>query len=294
MAKGQSSSDVFKEWFDYIDAQRRVKSVCKPCWEIKYCPYGSLVEQFPLGEQTDKSCRIFGHDCPVFHVAEPFTETKELRNISRTIPRPVQFRVLKRENQVCRQCTNPVRDDDIHFDHIIPWSKGGSSDEHNIQLLCGSCNRKKSDKFEAEHLVSSFRDHVVKPVGVDVLGFLFLLAGFSNDFKHDHDRLPTADDLATELNQGAKTFAEERGATIIQDLHQFFTGRRPEELSAKTFKALRLRWGFDGQRSQKLKAAASKSGIDPMDLMSAEISLIERLGWRVALDAKETKKWLRT
>src|SRR5688572_27117364 len=23
-------------------------SVCKPCWELKYCPYGPLVEQFPL------------------------------------------------------------------------------------------------------------------------------------------------------------------------------------------------------------------------------------------------------
>jgi hypothetical protein len=22
--------------------------VCKPCWELKYCPYGPLVEQFPL------------------------------------------------------------------------------------------------------------------------------------------------------------------------------------------------------------------------------------------------------
>src|ERR1700687_6218253 len=21
---------------------------CKPCWELKYCPYGPLVEQFPL------------------------------------------------------------------------------------------------------------------------------------------------------------------------------------------------------------------------------------------------------
>jgi hypothetical protein len=23
-------------------------SVCKPCWELRYCPYGPLVEQFPL------------------------------------------------------------------------------------------------------------------------------------------------------------------------------------------------------------------------------------------------------
>ena len=22
-------------------------AVCKPCWELKYCPYGSLVEYFP-------------------------------------------------------------------------------------------------------------------------------------------------------------------------------------------------------------------------------------------------------
>src|SRR5689334_19540866 len=27
---------------------RRTRSVCKPCWELKYCPYGPLVEQFPL------------------------------------------------------------------------------------------------------------------------------------------------------------------------------------------------------------------------------------------------------
>ncbi len=30
-------------------------SVCKPCWELKYCPYGSLVEYFPgLNSQDTK------------------------------------------------------------------------------------------------------------------------------------------------------------------------------------------------------------------------------------------------
>lgn len=33
---------VKKEW------KRRIRNVCKPCWELKYCPYGPLVEQFPL------------------------------------------------------------------------------------------------------------------------------------------------------------------------------------------------------------------------------------------------------
>lgn len=28
-------------------------SVCKPCWELRYCPYGYLVEYFPLFHKSD-------------------------------------------------------------------------------------------------------------------------------------------------------------------------------------------------------------------------------------------------
>lgn len=31
----------------------------------------------------------------------------------------------------------------LQFDHEYPWSKGGSDDEDNIQLLCPPCNRSK-------------------------------------------------------------------------------------------------------------------------------------------------------
>ena len=120
----QSSKGPIQKWGEKVNWNLRVKAVCKPCWELKYCPYGPIVEEFPLPEvDSHRSCRIFGHDCPVFTVAEPLTETRELRNVSRRIPRPIQFRVLKRENQVCRSCGMPVADNDIHFDHIIPWSK---------------------------------------------------------------------------------------------------------------------------------------------------------------------------
>lgn len=77
------SKSIFSSWAEKINWKQRVSSLCKPCWELKYCPYGPLVEDFPLAEdRTDKSCRIFGHDCPVFYSAEPFTETKELRRVS--------------------------------------------------------------------------------------------------------------------------------------------------------------------------------------------------------------------
>jgi hypothetical protein len=170
----REAKSVFAEWYRKIDAETRVKSVCKPCWEIKYCPYGPLVEQFPLPDEDKDSrrCRIFGHICPVFFVSEPFTETKELRNISRTISQPTRIRVLKRENQVCRKCNQPVAAEDIHFDHRIPWSKGGPSDEHNVQLLCSTCNRKKSASFEKEHLVDNFFDHVREPIDAEIIYYL--------------------------------------------------------------------------------------------------------------------------
>ena len=47
----------------------------KPCHKLGYCPYGMLVEEFPISERRTKlSCTTFGHDCPVFYHAEDITE----------------------------------------------------------------------------------------------------------------------------------------------------------------------------------------------------------------------------
>ncbi len=291
--KKNDQPNFFTQWFEKIDTTRRVKAVCKPCWEIKYCPYGPLVEQFPHADEEDeRRCRIFGHQCPVFHIAEPFTETKVLRNISRSISRPTQFRVLKRENQVCRKCNQPVADDDIQFDHIIPWSKGGPSDEHNVQLLCGKCNRKKSDKFESENLIDSFTDHMVEPEDHSILEFVMCLADFAHAFNHNEGRFPVAVDIAECMNDGKLGAPEERGGVVIDDLQAFFSGPRPKELSATVFKALKDRWGFIEGEIYTLKSTSAYYEMDVNDFLQSELSLINRLGWRVALNPTSRRKWL--
>lgn len=190
-------AELLRDW------KRRTGQVCKPCWELQYCPYGPVVEEFPLlppvrGEMerhneylrsvlrsgrlangqpldpqrrrsfqqelaeykavdypetvptvlTEASCRVFGHICPVFFVAEPLTETKDRRAHTRTISREVMLKVVRRDGQICQRCHEPVRDDEVEFDHMIPISRGGRSTAENLRLVHRDCNRRKGNTLE--------------------------------------------------------------------------------------------------------------------------------------------------
>ena len=64
----------------------------------------------------------------------------------RLIPSMVKLEVWKRDKGQCVKCGSK---DNLHFDHIIPYSKGGSSlTADNIQLLCVRHNLAKKDQIE--------------------------------------------------------------------------------------------------------------------------------------------------
>lgn len=64
----------------------------------------------------------------------------------RLIPSHVKLAVFKRDKGQCVKCGAK---NDLHFDHILPYSKGGSStNPDNIQLLCQKHNLEKSAKIE--------------------------------------------------------------------------------------------------------------------------------------------------
>ena len=68
----------------------------------------------------------------------------DVAGLRKTIPKNVQDRVWNRDGGKCVQCGSREK---LEFDHIIPVSKGGSNTYRNIQLLCESCNRSKSNKI---------------------------------------------------------------------------------------------------------------------------------------------------
>ena len=65
---------------------------------------------------------------------------------SRIIPTSVKLEVWKRDGGKCVTCGAT---DELHFDHILPYSKGGTSlKAENIQLLCARHNLEKSAKIQ--------------------------------------------------------------------------------------------------------------------------------------------------
>lgn len=63
----------------------------------------------------------------------------------RVIPTSVKLAVWKRDGGKCVLCGAR---DELHFDHDVPWSKGGTSiTEENVQLLCARHNLAKRDRI---------------------------------------------------------------------------------------------------------------------------------------------------
>lgn len=55
-------------------------------------------------------------------------------------------KVYQRQNGICPACKQHFQIEQMHADHITPWSKGGVTTLDNCQMLCRQCNLTKSDK----------------------------------------------------------------------------------------------------------------------------------------------------
>jgi HNH endonuclease len=82
-------------------------------------------------------------------LASPLGETRTRKQLSAEVKKAVWMR----DGGMCRQCGIPdahafARDGEhLHFDHIVPFSRNGADTINNLQLLCGPCNRVKSNNM---------------------------------------------------------------------------------------------------------------------------------------------------
>ncbi len=100
--------------------------------------------------QPDENRNVFKFKLVAIENVEDETQSEDItdREVkrSRIIPTSVKLEVWKRDKGKCVTCGET---DELHFDHILPYSKGGTSlKPENIQLLCARHNLEKSAKIQ--------------------------------------------------------------------------------------------------------------------------------------------------
>jgi len=108
--------------------------------------YNGVFHLVDSWREPDKFRQVFKFRLVAVEGDEDF-DLPPQRNIQRrrVIPSAVKLAVWKRDGGKCVMCGAT---DELHFDHDVPWSKGGTSiTEQNVQLLCARHNIEKRDQI---------------------------------------------------------------------------------------------------------------------------------------------------
>lgn len=83
-----------------------------------------------------------------FHEGQVFKRARASGASERSkMSKRVRWFILERDNFRCRACGATADDAKLHVDHIVPVSKGGRTEESNLQVLCAECNLGKFDRM---------------------------------------------------------------------------------------------------------------------------------------------------
>jgi len=106
-------------------------------------------------EKIDEAIKVVDFSLEAARIAAELNATKRARG--RTQVQKVRSELQanyhktlvslgRRDGFRCMTCLSS--EPDLQIDHVVPVSKGGKNDLDNLQLLCRTCNAKKSDKFD--------------------------------------------------------------------------------------------------------------------------------------------------
>lgn len=80
-----------------------------------------------------------------------YRQNRRARGEKRLSPEEVE-RIVALQKGKCAICKSKLEKTGRHIDHIVPITKGGTSHPHNIQMLCPTCNRKKSNADPIDYM----------------------------------------------------------------------------------------------------------------------------------------------
>jgi hypothetical protein len=107
--------------------------------------YNGVFQLVDSWREDDGHRKVFKFRLQAAEEAEELGHPVTTSQRRRIIPTAVKLEVWKRDGGKCVECgaTN-----ELHFDHVIPFSKGGTSlTADNVQLLCARHNLEKRDSI---------------------------------------------------------------------------------------------------------------------------------------------------
>ena len=135
------SVEKFKKGLSKYEIVKVYEKILPGVWSLK-----GLFDLVDYKIENDKTRNIFVF---ILKLSEnQGINVNEIIDIKHTrlIPSDVKKEVWRRDGGKCVICGS---DRNLHFDHDLPFSKGGTSlTDKNIRLLCAKCNLSKSDKIE--------------------------------------------------------------------------------------------------------------------------------------------------
>jgi len=143
--KFHKAAQVFKAGKKGPDIVRVYEKIKAGIWSDN--GYFHLVDSWT---EHDGKRKVFKFKLIAIEDVEDESMAEDLRDRfverSRIIPTSVKLEVWARDGGRCVTCGAT---DELHFDHIVPFSKGGTSLKvENIQLLCARHNLEKSAKIQ--------------------------------------------------------------------------------------------------------------------------------------------------
>ena len=125
------------EEFPAVHRERIAELVNMPHPPPRYLDLGGPGDPYPLG-------RIESRAWWEWHWARG----RDPEKARSRIPTWVRRAVIERDGYTCQLCDGEVETDDVHLDHIEPWSHGGPDTVKNLRVTHSLCNIRRGAPVE--------------------------------------------------------------------------------------------------------------------------------------------------
>ncbi len=156
--KDISETDLFKDLehvWTTLGRQPRVREITRPLskysadtYKVRFGSWNNALQRFVEHINTDAD--ELNDEAENTSSKEEPQQVRAKKRTGRHISDRMRFRILSRDGFTCQSCgASPIkqRGVELHVDHVIPWSKGGETEESNLKAKCAQCNLGKGNAF---------------------------------------------------------------------------------------------------------------------------------------------------